>query len=85
MTVAPVPTTALADAPLPITAVTDAFTPSFGDILAPVPPPALKSNVGVLVYPEPGLLTVREVIIPPLAVAVRIAPLPPPPETPTVN
>ena len=55
--------------------------PTLAVIFAAAPPPSLKSNVGVLVYPLPGLSIVRAVIIPLVADAVTIASLPPPPIT----
>jgi hypothetical protein len=45
----------------------------------------MKLNVGRLVYPDPALTIVSEVITPALALAVITAPEPPPPVIPTLN
>jgi len=53
--------------------------------LALLPPPPVKLTVGALVYPDPPLVMVTAVTLPPESVAVPAAPDPPPPLKVTVG
>ena len=53
--------------------------------LAPVPPPPVMVTRGGEVYPEPGIVTVMPVTLPPATHAIAAAPVPPPPVMVTVG
>ena len=66
-----------------------AMLPMVAVAVAPDPLPPVKEIVGVPVYPEPRLVSVIPVTVPPLGEelkpTVAVAPEPPPPEKPTVG